>query len=73
MPQLPVPGIIGLLAASNVFLTTSSHGHPKYEIAPLATIILISRGITSFEYYLQVPANRFSHGHSNAMQLKTIR
>ena len=54
-------------------MITSSHGHPKYEIAPLATIILISRGIASFEYYLQVPANRFSHGHSNATQVKTIQ
>ena len=54
-------------------MTNSSHGHPKYKTAPLATIILISRGIASFEYYLQVPANRFGHGHSNATQLKTIR
>ena len=74
MPTLPVPVItIGLLLASNVFMTFAWYGHLKYKSAPLVTVILISWGIALFEYVLQVPANRIGHGHFSAAELKTIQ
>jgi uncharacterized protein len=72
--SLPVPVItIGLLIASNVFMTLAWYGHLKFKTAPLVTVILISWGIAFFEYVLQVPANRIGHGHFTAAQLKTIQ
>ncbi len=74
MPQIPVPVLtIGLLLASNIFMTFAWYGHLKYKSAPLITVILVSWGIAFFEYVLQVPANRIGHGHFNAAQLKTIQ
>ncbi len=74
MPALPVPVItIGLLIASNVFMTFAWYGHLKFKTAPLVTVVLISWGIAFFEYVLQVPANRIGHGHFSAAQLKTIQ
>ncbi|MBP9184721.1 MAG: DMT family protein [Fuscovulum sp.] len=74
MPQIPVPVLtIGLLVASNVFMTFAWYGHLKYKTAPLVTVILVSWGIAFFEYVLQVPANRIGHGHFSAAQLKTIQ
>lgn len=64
---------IGLLIASNVFMTFAWYGHLKYRSAPLITVILISWGIAFFEYVLQVPANRIGYGVYNAAQLKTIQ
>jgi uncharacterized protein len=64
---------IGLLIASNVFMTFAWYGHLKYKSAPLIAVILISWGIAFFEYMLQVPANRIGHGIFNAAQLKTIQ
>ncbi len=74
MPALPVPVLtIGLLVASNIFMTFAWYGHLKYKTAPLVTVILISWGIALFEYMLQVPANRIGHGTFSAAQLKTIQ
>lgn len=74
MPNIPVPVLtIGLLIASNVFMTFAWYGHLKYKAAPLLFVILISWGIAFFEYVLQVPANRIGHGTFNAAQLKTIQ
>ena len=74
MPQIPVPVMtIGLLLASNIFMTFAWYGHLKYKSAPLIAVILISWGIAFFEYVLQVPANRVGHGYFNAAQLKTIQ
>lgn len=74
MPALPVPLVtIGLLVASNVFMTFAWYGHLKYKSAPLLTVILISWGIALFEYMLQVPANRIGHGTFSAAELKTIQ
>lgn len=71
---LPVPVLtIGLLLASNVFMTFAWYGHLKYKSAPLLAVILISWGIAFFEYVLQVPANRIGHGHFSAAELKTIQ
>jgi uncharacterized protein len=72
--QLPIPFVtIGLLVASNVFMTFAWYGHLKYKAAPLVLVVLISWGIAFFEYVLQVPANRIGHGYFNAAQLKTIQ
>ncbi|MBC9248249.1 DMT family protein [Paracoccus sp. 11-3] len=72
--SLPVPVItIGLLIASNIFMTVAWYGHLKFKTAPLATVILISWFIALFEYIMQVPANRIGHGHFSAAQLKTIQ
>ena len=74
MVNLPVPVItVGLLIASNLFMTVAWYGHLKFKAAPLATVILISWGIALFEYALQVPANRIGHGTFSAAQLKTIQ
>ena len=72
--NLPVPVVtIGLLLASNLFMTLAWYGHLKFKTAPLLSVILISWGIAFFEYVLQVPANRIGHGHFSAAQLKTIQ
>lgn len=72
--NLPIPVVtIGLLLASNVFMTFAWYGHLKFKSAPLITVILISWGIAFFEYVMQVPANRIGHGHFSAAQLKTIQ
>ncbi|NUB43969.1 DMT family protein [Fertoebacter nigrum] len=74
MPSIPVPVLtIGLLLASNIFMTFAWYGHLKYKATPLLTVILISWGIAFFEYLLQVPANRIGHGHFSAAELKTIQ
>jgi hypothetical protein len=72
--NLPVPMLtIGLLLASNVFMTFAWYGHLKFKAAPLLAVIAISWGIAFFEYLLQVPANRIGHGAFSAAQLKTIQ
>ena len=64
---------IGLLLASNIFMTFAWYGHLKFKAAPLIVVILVSWGIALFEYMLQVPANRIGHGHFSAAELKTIQ
>ena len=72
--SLPVPAVtIGLLVASNLFMTLAWYGHLRFKAAPLLAVILVSWGIAFFEYVLQVPANRIGHGHFSAAQLKTIQ
>ncbi|MBL8563751.1 MAG: DMT family protein [Gemmobacter sp.] len=74
MPSLPVPVLtIGLLLASNIFMTFAWYGHLKFKTAPMITVILISWGIALFEYMLMVPANRIGHTHFSAAELKTIQ
>ena len=74
MPSLPIPVItIGLLLASNIFMTFAWYGHLKFKESALITVILVSWGIAFFEYVLQVPANRIGHGHFSAAELKTIQ
>ena len=71
---LPVPFVtIGLLIASNVFMTFAWYGHLKFKSASLILVVLVSWGIAFFEYILQVPANRIGHGYFSAAQLKTIQ
>ena len=74
MPAIPTPILtIGLLLASNIFMTFAWYGHLRFKAAPLYLVVLISWGIAFFEYVLQVPANRYGHGTFNAAQLKTIQ
>lgn len=74
MPNLPAPVMtIGLLLASNVFMTFAWYGHLKDRSASLIWVILASWGIAFFEYVLMVPANRIGYGVFNAAQLKTIQ
>ena len=74
MPQIPVPVLtIGLLLASNIFMTFAWYGHLKYKSAPLITVILVSWGIAFFEYWLAVPANRFGSAVYSAAELKTMQ
>jgi uncharacterized protein len=71
---LPIPLVtIGLLIASNVFMTFAWYGHLKFKESALFTVILVSWGIAFFEYCLMVPANRIGHGHFSAAELKTIQ
>lgn len=64
---------IGLLIASNVFMTVAWYGHLKFTDRPLWIVILASWGIAFFEYCLQVPANRWGYGTFTAVELKTIQ
>ena len=74
MPTLPVPLVtIGLLVASNVFMTFAWYGNLSFKSAPMIPVILISWGIAFFEYCLMVPANRIGYGHFSAAELKTIQ
>lgn len=74
MPALPVSVItIGLLLASNIFMTFAWYGHLKFKSTSLITVILISWGIAFFEYCLQVPANRIGSSQFNGAELKTIQ
>ncbi|HVG48422.1 MAG TPA: DMT family protein [Rubellimicrobium sp.] len=74
MIALPVPILtIGLLAASNLFMTFAWYGHLRFKGAPLLIVILVSWAIAFFEYCLQVPANRWGSQVYSAAQLKTIQ
>ena len=74
MTTLPVPFVtIGLLIASNLFMTFAWYGHLGHKSAPLIVVILTSWGIAFFEYVLQVPANRIGHSVFSAAELKTIQ
>lgn len=74
MLNLPVPLVtIGLLLASNIFMTFAWYGHLKFKDSALVTVILFSWGIAFFEYCLMVPANRIGHGQFSAAELKTIQ
>jgi uncharacterized protein (DUF486 family) len=74
MNSLPIPVVtIGLLVASNVFMTFAWYGHLKYKAAPLLLVIAVSWLIALPEYILQVPANRTGHGYFSAAELKTIQ
>lgn len=72
--QIPAPLVtIGLLLASNIFMTFAWYGHLRVKAAPLYLVILVSWGIAFFEYVLMVPANRIGYTVFSAAQLKTIQ
>lgn len=70
---LPVPAVtIGLLIASNVFMTVAWYCHLKFKTAPLLTVIAVSWFIALFEYVLQVPANRIGHHDGSPCRPRTV-
>src|SRR4029079_6571026 len=65
---------IGLLVASNVFMTIAWYGHLRHlRSAPLVTAILVSWLIALAEYALQATANRIGYGGFSLAQLKVIQ
>lgn len=68
---------VGLLVASNTFMTFAWYYHVKRKAWPLLMAIFISWGIAFFEYCLMVPANRYGHtdhgGPFSLSQLKIIQ
>jgi uncharacterized protein (DUF486 family) len=67
---------VGLLLASNVFMTFAWYGHLKGLAAkPWYVAALVSWGIALFEYLLQVPANRigYASGMFSLAQLKILQ
>ncbi len=64
---------IGMLFASNVFMTMAWYGHLAVKSKPLWIIVFVSWGIAFFEYWLAVPANRIGHGVYSAAELKTMQ
>ena len=62
-----------LLVGSNLFMTVAWYGHLRFESKPLVTVVLASWGIAFFEYWLQVPANRWGHALYSAPQLKGMQ
>jgi uncharacterized protein (DUF486 family) len=64
---------VGLLLASNLFMTFAWYGHLRYPDRPLLVVILASWGIALAEYCLAVPANRIGHRYWSAAELKTMQ
>ncbi|MFG1421460.1 DMT family protein [Roseixanthobacter liquoris] len=64
---------IGLLIASNVFMTFAWYGHLKYKSSPILLAIVASWAIAFFEYCLAVPANRIGSATYSTAQLKTMQ
>jgi uncharacterized protein len=64
---------VGLLIASNVFMTAAWYGHLRFKGGALWKVVLVSWGIAFFEYCLQVPANRWGYGQFTAYQLKILQ
>lgn len=66
---------IGLLVASNVFMTFAWYGHLKsLNHRAWYVAALVSWGIALFEYLLQVPANRIGYaGGFTLAQLKILQ
>lgn len=70
----PLIKTIGLLTASNVFMTFAWYAHLK-NLRTRSWLIaaLVSWGIAFFEYLLQVPANRIGAASLTLPQLKIIQ
>ena len=63
-----------LLAAPNVFMTFAWYAHLKnLSDRPWYVAALVSWGIASFEYLIQVPANRLGHTQMTVSQLKIMQ
>jgi uncharacterized protein len=66
--------VVGLLVASNAFMTVAWYGHLKFKDKSLLLVILVSWLIALPEYSFQVPANRIGYvGGITATQLKIIQ
>lgn len=65
---------MGLLVASNIFMTIAWYGHLKFPDARLWVVILASWSIALIEYCLAVPANRIGYaGGLSGGQLKVMQ
>ncbi|MFO7188930.1 MAG: DMT family protein [Pseudomonadota bacterium] len=65
---------VGLLCASNVFMTFAWYAHLKELSAkPWIVAALVSWGVALFEYLLQVPANRIGYTVLTLPQLKILQ
>ena len=65
---------VGLLIASNVFMTFAWYAHLRnLADRPWYVAALISWGIALFEYLLQVPANRIGFRSLSLAQLKILQ
>lgn len=65
---------IGLLVASNVFMTFAWYAHLKnLADKPWWIAAFVSWGIALFEYQLQVPANRIGYTMLSLPQLKILQ
>jgi uncharacterized protein (DUF486 family) len=65
---------VGLLCASNVFMTFAWYAHLKELSAkPWVIAALLSWGVALFEYLLQVPANRIGYTQLSLPQLKILQ
>ena len=66
---------VGLLVASNLFMTFAWYGHLKHQSnAHWLVAALVSWGIALFEYLLQVSANRIGYaGGITLAQLKILQ
>ena len=73
--NLPIPvQTVGLLIASNLFMTIAWYGHLKNLAGkPWWIAALISWVIALAEYLLQVPANRIGYGYFSLGQLKIVQ
>ncbi len=73
-PRLAIYITIGLLVASNVFMTFAWYAHLKnLADKPWWLAAFISWGIALFEYQLQVPANRTGYTVLSLPQLKILQ
>ena len=65
---------IGLLIASNVFMTFAWYAHLRnLSDRPWYVAALVSWGIALFEYLLQVPGNRIGARSLSLAQLKILQ
>jgi len=70
----PLTTTVGLLVASNLFMTFAWYGHLKHlNHRTWLVAALVSWGIALFEYLLQVPANRAGFTVMNLAQLKILQ
>lgn len=65
---------VGLLVASNIFMTFAWYAHLKdMKSKPWFIAAAVSWGIAFFEYVLQVPANRIGSTAMSLPQLKILQ
>jgi uncharacterized protein (DUF486 family) len=65
--------IVGLLLASNVFMTVAWYGHLRFLNVPIWLAVLGSWSVALLEYCFQVPANRIGYAALSGYQLKTLQ
>jgi len=65
---------VGLLCASNVFMTFAWYAHLKeMNTKPWLIAAMVSWSVALFEYLLQVPANRIGYTQLSLPQLKIMQ